>query len=100
MEVGFGFFGEVRVTLFGAIRLALFGAVRFAFLGEVRATFIREARLASVAKPGLIFFRGGLGLFATALVALCRMSLRSLQAPCRPLAGLWFSRFGLPVAQA
>jgi hypothetical protein len=56
MEVGL-VFGEVRVVLFGAVRLAL------------------------VAEAGLIFFRGGLGLFATALVALCRMSLRSLQAP-------------------
>jgi hypothetical protein len=67
MEVGLALFGGVRVTLFPEVILTFFGEVCLA-LGEVRGLFFGEVRL---------------GLFATALVALCRMSLRSLQALCR-----------------
>jgi hypothetical protein len=44
---------------------------------------LRRSALGVARRSRLIFFRGGMGLFATALVALRRMSLRSLQAPCR-----------------
>jgi hypothetical protein len=65
MGVGFALFEEVRVILFGEVRFTFFGEVCLALVGEVR----------------VIFFGGRLGLFATALVALCRMSLRSLRQP-------------------
>src|ERR1041384_6601091 len=88
-EVGL-IFGEVRVLLFGAVLLAFFEPICFALVEGVRWALFGEARLALVAEPGLIFFRGGLGLFATALVALRSMSLRSLQAS-GPVSGLFFA---------